>query len=189
MERRQKMGNDKEFEAGSTGRNPLGTDISAEEVRDLAEKFIYSRYIVGKEQNQKFLHNLKMPEYLALHIVREYVKDLPEDNRKMYLNVLSEKLELPINETSHVAEALKNRGYVTWTFDGKGNGGTYLNITQRGLDMLADNEKRVDAFTKKVVNRFGLDRMLQFMEMSSELSRIMKDEREETESGESSGKA
>ena len=55
--------------------------------------------------------------------------------------------------------------------------------------MLADNEKRVDKFTKKVVNRFGLDRMLQFMEMSSELSRIMKDEREETESGESSGKA
>ncbi|MGO5313147.1 hypothetical protein ACTQ1O_01885 [Bilifractor sp. LCP21S3_A7] len=183
------MGNDKEFEAGSMRGNPLGTDISAEEVRDLAEKFIYSRYIVGKEQNQKFLHNLKMPEYLALHIVREYVKDLPEDNRKMYLNVLSEKLELPINETSHVAEALKNRGYVTWTFDGKGNGGTYLNITQRGLDMLADNEKRVDKFTKKVVNRFGLDRMLQFMEMSSELSRIMKDEREETESGESSGKA
>jgi len=175
------MENDLKNGMHKTGGDPVLSNISVDELRDLTEQLIYCRYILGKEQNQKFLHNLKMPEYLALHIIRDYVKELPESEKKMYLNVLADKLELPINETSHIAETLKNRGFITWTFDGKGTKGTYVNITKRGLDMLEDNEKRVEDFTFKVVNRFGHDRMLQFLEMSAEISRIMKDEREGTE--------
>ena len=145
----------------------------------LAERFLYNRYLIGKEQNSKLLNGLKLPEFVALHGLHLRYED-DENFEKYYLREMAEDMDLPMPKASEIAKNLQAKGMVNWTFDGKGEDGTYITITEKGQDFLKGNHEYFEAFSDKVIEQFGRERFEQFIEMMSDLEKITHELRKTT---------
>ncbi|MCR4840185.1 MAG: MarR family winged helix-turn-helix transcriptional regulator [Lachnospiraceae bacterium] len=138
---------------------------------NLAERFLYNRYLIGKESNSKLLNGLKLPEFVALHGL--HLKFADDDTLdRVYLKELAEEMDLPIPKTSEIVKALQAKGMVNWTFDGKGEDGTYVTITEKGERFLKDNKVYFEEFSEKIIERFGKERFEQFIGMMAEIEQI-----------------
>ena len=149
-------------------------DITA----NLAERFLYNRYLIGKESNSKLLNGLKLPEFVALHGLHlKFEED--ENLDRVYLKDLAAEMDLPIPKTSEIVKTLQAKGMVEWTFDGKGEDGTYVTITDKGNEFLKDNKVYFEEFSARIIERFGRERFEQFISMMAEIEHITVEMREE----------
>ena len=91
---------------------------------------------------------------------------------RVYLKEIAEEMDLPIPKTSEIVKALQAKGMVNWTFDGKGEDGTYVTITEKGENFLKDNKVYFEEFSEKIIERFGKERFEQFIGMMAEIEQI-----------------
>ena len=145
------------------------------DILTLGNELTLRRYLFNKAQIN---HVLKVPDYIALHIIKEAGSEQDIYGGKTYLKDLSEKMQLTIRQTSKLVAGLKERGLVKWSHDGNGNDGTYVTITDEGKKLFEQQQADLKEYYEKVIRRFGKDNLIQLLNLMKQLETVMHSELE-----------
>ncbi len=151
------------------------------DILKLGDELILRRYLFNKTQINQ---GLNIPDYIALHIIRESKTKEEIYEGKTYLKDLSEKMKLTIRQTSKLIGNLKERGLVVWSHDGNGSEGTYVTITKEGDELVEKQQAVLKEYYKRVIGKFGKDNLIQLLNLMKQLEIIMGSELEEMEESE-----
>lgn len=136
------------------------------EITKLIYDLIYHRYMMNKDKNKTIFSKLTLREYIVLH---HFLKSSDGCEVKLYLSNLSQEMNLSIHQISRFATQLRDRGLVRWSHDGDGTDGSYLMVTDVGMKLLDEQEKKLCDYYEKIIGEFGKQEMLA---MISELKRF-----------------
>jgi len=135
------------------------------EITKLIYELIYHRYMMNKDKSKTIFSKLTLREYIVLH---HFLKS-SEGEVKLYLANLSQELGLSIHQASRLATQLRDRGLVIWSHDGDGTDGSYLMVTDVGMKLIDEQERKLCDYYEKIIGEFGKEEMLA---MISELKRF-----------------
>lgn len=134
-------------------------------------KLIIDQYYENQNEIRDFFDRTTMNEYVAL---KEISNHCPGD--KIYLKDLADAMQISYQKLSETIAPLSDKGYVTWTHDGHGENGTYLIITQDGLDLLESQEAYLKDFYSRVIQIYGKDKLFQLLSLIKELQDVVKEQ-------------
>lgn len=146
------------------------------DILELGNELTLRRYLFNK--TQKISRVLNVPDYIALHIIKETGSAQEIYGGKTYLKDLSEKMRLTIRQTSRMISNLKEQGLVKWSHDGNGKEGTYVTITEAGEKLLKQQEAVSQEYYGKVIERFGKENLIQLLNLMRQLETVMYSEQE-----------
>lgn len=141
----------------------------------LANEITLRSYSINRVNVQKLFGKLSVTDYAAMWILSRDMEDA-EENKKIYLADISQKLKLPIEMVSKVVKALQERGLITWNHDGIGEDGTYIQVTEKGIKLAIEQQEILKGFYKNVVDKFGKEHFVEFLKQVAELDSIMYEE-------------
>lgn len=152
------------------------TEVAAtNEVAELANEITIQSYRWNRVDLHRLFQNMSTVDYAAMWILSRHIEG-EEENKKIYLKEISEKLMLPMPKVSRLVQALQEKGLVTWRHDGKGEEGTYIQVTEHGVQKGIEQQETLKEFYNRVIPRFGKERFAHLIEEMNELEEIMKDE-------------
>lgn len=145
------------------------------DILKLSNELTLRRYIFNKDQVNRIL---SIPDYIALHTIRD--TDNFEDiyAGRTYLKELAERMQMSIRQTSRMVGNLKDRGLVLWSHDGNGSEGTYVTITETGEKLLKQQEDLLKEYYGKVISKYGKDNLIQLLRLMKQLETVMSSESE-----------
>ncbi len=146
----------------------------------LANEMTYRKYLLEKIDMKKLFRNISIMDYNAMQAILKYNAG-KDDTGRIYLRELAEYLKVPINRVSRMIGSLQESGMVKWKHDGRGEQGTYIEITDRGMEAVRSQHDILKHFYGRVITRYGNDKFVQMLEMVTELEGIMTEELECTE--------
>lgn len=150
-------------------------------ITELINEFVYQRYVMNNSHIRQYFKELNIPEYIALNNIAETASHESIYSGKTYLKDLSDKMQIPIRRISKIIGALRDRGLVNWSYDGDGDDGTYVVITEEGLALINNQEKTLNDYYGRVIEKYGIDNMIQLLQMMKRLETVMSRELEDTE--------
>ena len=154
------------------------------DVEKLAYELTYHRYLMNKSRTQNLFTELTIQEYIALHTITKASSGCEHPQGKMYLRDLSDAMRISIHIVSKMVGDLKERGLVIWSHDGDGSDGTYITITESGIASMNRQDKILDEYYSRVIEKFGHDNMISLLKEIDKLEKVMNDElsgKEDTE--------
>lgn len=151
------------------------------DITELTNEFVYQRYLLNNAHIREYFTKLKVPEYIALNIISENADKEDIYSGKTYLKDLSDAMQVPIRKISKIVGQLRDRGLVKWSYDGAGDEGTYVVITEDGSGLITDQENKLRDYYGRVIEKYGTDNMIQLLEMMKRLETVMSIELEEKE--------
>lgn len=143
------------------------------DVAKLAYELTYHRYLMNKGKARNLFIELEISEYIALHSIARVASDKNDLSQKTYLSDLAEHLEMSISGVSKMITRLKDRGLVLWSHDGDGSEGTYVVITESGINAMSQQEKILSDYYSRVIDKFGHDNLIQLLQQMEKLEEIM----------------
>ncbi len=158
--------------------------INKEEIKDsdiieLSHELTYRRFLLSNDKIRSYFQKVSIPEYFALHIIKE--SEQTDDSGKTYLKDIADKMQRTVRQTSHLVKALQERGLLAWSHDGDGSEGTYVTITESGRKLLAEEEDMLKKFYGRVFAKYGMDNLMQLLQLMKELGSVMGAEFKEME--------
>lgn len=163
--------------------------LETNEISRLSNELTYRRYLMSKGKIRELFRKITLQEYIALYMITSESRCNPISEGKIYLKDLSEKMQLTIRQTSKMAEELKDRGLVLWSYDGNGSEGTYVTITETGKNLFREQEDILRNYYEKVIEKFGKENLILFLQMMKQLDTVMYSEIEEEEENPHGGNA
>ena len=145
------------------------------EVAELANEITFQNYRWNRVDMHKLFQNMSSIDYSIVWILSRHMEG-KEENKKLYLKEISEQLKLPIPKVSKLVQSLQDKGLVYWRHDGKGEEGTYIQITEAGIRRAVAQQEKLQGFYNKVIQQFGKERFEQLIEEMKELEDIMNQE-------------
>lgn len=125
-----------------------------------------------EEIKKRLLQRISAADYAAIWLTVKQ-DELPGEGKKIYLSDISEKLDLPLAKVSKIVKELQERGLVIWEHDGNGEDGTYVLMTERGVQAVQERKKTVERIYRNVIQQFGEMRFAALIKELSELDEIM----------------
>lgn len=142
----------------------------------LANEMTLRSYRWSRVNMRKLFQNMSIADYTAIWTLSKHIEE--EEHPKIYLKDISEKLKLPMPRVSAMARGLQEKGLVHWKHDGKGEKGTYIQITENGLQQAKEQQERIKEFYQTVIEQFGKERFIRLLQEMGELEEIMSQEME-----------
>lgn len=142
----------------------------------LANEMTLRSYRWSRVNMRKLFQNMSIADYTAIWTLSKHIEE--EEHPKIYLKDISEKLKLPMPRVSAMARGLQEKGLVHWQHDGKGEKGTYIQITENGLQQAKEQQERIKEFYQTVIEQFGKERFIRLLQEMGELEEIMSQEME-----------
>lgn len=144
----------------------------------LANEITYRKYLLEKVNVKKLFSGISVLDYNAMQAILRFNEKKENVSDRIYLRELSEELKIPISKVSQMIGRLQENGMVRWKHEGKGEQGTYIEITDRGVEAVRKQQDILKSFYGTVVTRYGVDKFVQMLDMVTELEDIMTDELE-----------
>lgn len=144
----------------------------------LANEITYRKYLLEKVNVKKLFSGISVLDYNAMQAILRFNEKKENVSDRIYLRELSEELKIPISKVSQMIGRLQENGMVRWKHEGKGEQGTYIEITDRGVEAVRKQQDILKNFYGTVVTRYGVDKFVQMLDMVTELEDIMTDELE-----------
>ncbi len=144
------------------------------DIASLSHELTYRRYLMNYGQARLFFQKITVPEYLALHFMNEAAQE--EASGRTYLQDIANQMQRPVRQISRVVKALRDRGLLTWSHDGDGSAGTYVTITDAGLQMLQEEETVLKNYYSQVIEHYGRDNFVQLLQLMRQLESVMEEE-------------
>lgn len=144
----------------------------------LANEITYRKYLLEKVNVKKLFSGISVLDYNAMQAILRFNEKKENVSDRIYLRELSEELKIPISKVSQMIGRLQENGMVRWKHEGKGEQGTYIEITDRGVETVRKQQDILKNFYGTVVTRYGVDKFVQMLDMVTELEDIMTDELE-----------
>lgn len=148
----------------------IGKDLGV-----LSNEITYRKYLMEKINLKKLFKNISIVDYNAMQAVIR-INSQNEAEEKLYLRDISDSLKIPISRVSQMIEKLRDKGMIKWMHDGKGENGTYIRITDRGINVVEEQHEVLNSFYGKIIERYGKDKFEQMLSMISEFEDIMNEE-------------
>lgn len=148
---------------------------SASDLGQLSNEITYQKYLMNRAGMRGLFDEISIPGYMVLCMA---AKD--DQEQKIYLREIAEKLQLSISQTSKIIGSLRDKGLLIWTHDGKGRQGTYISITDAGRKKVEKQEETLKDFYENVIEQFGKEDFICLLQMMHRLETIMKEEIEHT---------
>ncbi len=142
----------------------------------LANEMTLRSYRWSRVNMRKLFQNMSIADYTAIWTLSKHIEE--EEHPKIYLKDISEKLKLAMPRVSAMARGLQEKGLVHWKHDGKGEKGTYIQITENGLQQAKEQQERIKEFYQTVIEQFGKERFIRLLQEMGELEEIMSQEME-----------
>ena len=139
------------------------TDISS-----IANEAIFLSYRFNHLNIGRFFGEMSVMDYTAVWIMSK-----KHGEKKVYLTDIAAELNMPLATVTKLAKSLTAKGLVTWTHDGNGEDGTYLQITERGTNIAAKQQQKLKDFYETVIEKFGRDNFVEWLTATSELTDVM----------------
>ena len=143
------------------------------EIAKLAYELTYHRYLMNKGKARNLFIELEISEYIALHSIARVASDKNDLSQKTYLSDLAEQLEMSISGVSKMITRLKDRRLVLWSHDGDGSEGTYVVITESGINAMSQQEAVLSDYYSRVIDKFGHDNLIKLLQQMEKLEEIM----------------
>lgn len=150
-----------------------------DDVTKLSNELTYRRYIMNKGQIQQLFKELSIPEYIALHTISSANEVSGIYMGRTYLKDLADKMQLTIRQTSKMVGSLKDKGLLSWAHDGNGSEGTYVTITERGENLLNEQETILKRYYGRVIEKYGKENLILLLQLMKQLETVMSSEMEE----------
>lgn len=152
--------------------------ILEKDLTTLANEITYRKYLLEKVNVKKLFSEITVLNYNAMQSILRFNKKKENVTDRIYLRELSEELKIPISKVSKMISELQENGMVRWKHEGKGEQGTYIEITDRGIAAVKKQQDILKVFYGTVVTRYGTDKFVQMLDMVKELEDIMSEELE-----------
>ncbi len=81
-----------------------------------------------------------------------------DDNQKFYLKDIAETFHLPVHTITNIVRSLQEKNMVVWKHDGTGEDGTYVQITESGMQAMAEQHQQLQSTIQNVMHQFGEER-------------------------------
>ena len=162
----------------------IKSDRTEPDIGKLSHELTYHKYLLNNDKIRSFFQKLSIPEYLAMHMIKESEQADDIYAGRTYLKDLAESMHLTIRQTSKMVGNLKDRGLLLWSHDGDGSEGTYVTITESGEMVLSEHEASLGEYYKKVIAKFGEDNLIQLLQLMKQLDTVMGGELEGLEGDE-----
>lgn len=144
------------------------------ELAALANEATLRIYEISRMNGHKVFIHMSAIDYIAIWLLSDHM-DVTGQKRKIYLEYMADKLNLSMGKVSKIVKELQERGLVQWKHDGQGDAGTYIQITDSGIQLAEKQQNILQEYYKNVVEKFGEDRLVQFLGQIDELQQIMDD--------------
>lgn len=125
-----------------------------------------------EEIKKRLLQRISAVDHVAIWLTVKQ-DELSGEGKKIYLSDISEKLDLPLAKVSKIVKELQERGLVIWEHDGNGEDGTYVLMTEKGVQAAQERKKTVERIYQNVIQQFGEIRFAALIKELLELDEIM----------------
>ena len=139
------------------------------EVEKLAYAMTRQRYLLSRDMAHDLFTELSLSDYIALRSVTEAASG----QGRTYLKDLAERLEMPMPKASQMIRKLHERGLVFWSHSGDGSDGTYVVITDSGVQAMERQANILNTYYSRVIEAFGYENLKGLLEQISRLEGIM----------------
>lgn len=103
------------------------------------------------------LHDHSSSDFVMMWILAKQA-DCPDG--KLYLSQLSQELNIPIPKLSKIARSLQSQGLVEWRHDGSGEEGTYLLLSDTGLETTQRQQNKLRTLYANVLEAYGEEKFV-----------------------------
>jgi DNA-binding MarR family transcriptional regulator len=141
----------------------------------LTNEMTLRKYLLEKVDLKILFKDISLLDYNAMQSILRYNRK-KEESEKIYLRELAEELKIPISRASQMISGLQDKGMVKWKHDGKGEKGTYIIITDKGQEVVENQQNILMDFYGSVIERYGEDDFAEMLEMVSRLENVMSEE-------------
>ncbi len=156
-------------------------EIAESDIGKLSHELTYHKYLLNNDKIRSFFQKLSIPEYLAMHIIKESEQTDDIYAGRTYLKDIADKMQRSVRQTSRMVKTLQERGLVAWSHDGDGSEGTYVTITEAGSRMLQEEEEALKKYYGRVITSYGRENLLHLLQLMKQLETVMSTEFEEME--------
>lgn len=153
----------------------VNESVMGKELGVLSNEITYRKYLMEKINLKKLFRNISIVDYNAMLTIIK-INSENEETEKIYLRHISDTLKIPISRVSRTIEKLRDKGMIEWMHDGKGENGTYIQITDRGNKIVEEQHEILNMFYGKIIEDFGKEKFEQMLSMVSEFEDIMTEE-------------
>ena len=147
-------------------------DLRNKDMVSIVNEMTFRSFRAGRFNIRRLFTKLSMAEYTAIWILSRNMEGDNEE-RRIYLSDISEKLKMPMPSVSKMVRGLQDKGLVTWKHDGRGEDGTYILITVKGIRLATEQQDILINFYKSVIEKFGRERFVNFIKEIAELEQFM----------------
>lgn len=158
----------------------MGESLQKEELMELGNRLIHLRYSMDAEHMGIIFSDISMADYMILVMLSRKL-GIHQPEAKVYLSEISAELNQPIPRVSKMVQNLQNKGYVYWQHDEDGSRGTYIFLSETGRELIENQQEILKDYFEKIVNQIGKEKMVQVLDLMSELDAVMVKAAEEME--------
>ena len=107
----------------------IKSDRTEPDIGKLSHELTYHKYLLNNDKIRSFFQKLSIPEYLAMHMIKESEQADDIYAGRTYLKDISDQMQRPMRQISRMVKTLQERGFLAWSHDGDGSEGKYVTIT------------------------------------------------------------
>jgi DNA-binding MarR family transcriptional regulator len=100
---------------------------------------------------------------------------------RLYLTDIAQQLKLPMHTVTKIVKELKSKGLVQWKFDGTGEEGTYILLTEHSQADTMEQEEILRAFYRRVIQQYGETEFISLLGQLAKLEELINRELEKLE--------
>lgn len=131
-----------------------------------------SSFSSEKMNLQKLFHKVSVLDYAIMWFLSDKVS-VTEQNQKFYLKDLAQMTGMPMYIVTDMVKKLQEKNFVIWKHDGCGENGTYIQITDSGIQAISEQQSILKSFHANVLDQFGRERFLALLREMAALEDIM----------------
>lgn len=131
---------------------------------------------------QKLFHKISVSDYAVMWFLSSNAECADGESR-FYLKDLAQTSGISMQVITKMVRMLEEKGLVSWKHDGCGENGTYIQITEAGIQAVTEQQDILKGFRVNVIEQFGDKRFLKLLGEMSVLEEIMNREIEKEDIG------
>ena len=121
--------------------------------------------------SDKLFQVMDSSDFMLMLILAKHCENSSD---KIYMKDLAQQTKLPMRKVSNIVKTLSSQEWVSWSFDGNGEEGTYVKLTELGLDVTKKQKKILQNFYNQVIEQFGEERFVKMFKDIADLEEVMK---------------
>lgn len=114
------------------------------------------------------------PEFLFLSAIYHAHANYP-DRPGVYVSILADDLLTSVSMVSKMLKILEEKHWILRTIDPDSRRNTFVSLTEEGLDVYKRASLEMDTIHAAVIEKIGMDKMLEFIELSANLAQCYED--------------